>query len=237
MIQGSVICIGKFNGFHIGHQSLIRYAVKEAERKGYIPVMITFTSDASSSFERNEIYDSEEKKQLAGELGIEHYKEYDFTEDFKKMSPEKFAEDILCKEYNAKMVVVGEDFRFGYKQSGNVELLDKLSKEFGFECVYLNKVKFDNKTVSSSNIRELISTGDIEMANLLLGRAFSYDGIVDKGNRVGRTLDMPTANLIPKKNKVLPPNGVYASHVIYNGTIYRSITNIGVRPTVSDEVK
>ncbi len=232
MGQGSVVCIGKFNGMHIGHQALIQYAAAEAKRRSFLSGVITFTCDGLCPPIPREIYTEQEKKKLTEESGIDWYKSYPFTEEFRQMSPERFIQKILHEECHAKIVVVGEDFRFGFGRRGDIRLLDTMSAQYSYECRHFERIAYDGQVVSSSRIRALLAEGKIEKVNKLLGRPFFLEGTVVMGNQIGRTLDMPTVNLIPAESKLLPPNGVYASRVTVDGAVYKGVTNIGIKPTI-----
>ncbi len=130
------------------------------------------------------------------------------------------------------MIVVGQDFHFGYNREGNVELLKELSTEFGFELVVLNDLKFQDRRISSTYIKEALADGNIELANHLLGTPYTIFGKVIHGRKIGRTLGFPTINTIPNKSKILPPNGVYVSLTSVKGLDLPGVTNIGQNPTI-----
>ena len=157
------------------------------------------------------------------------------------MSGEDFVKDILIKRMNMKAIVAGPDLAFGYKKSGNRELLEKLSKTFDFSIYIIEKEKaFDGLDISSTLIRELLLEGRVSKANEFLGTEYSIGGIVKTGNRIGKKLlGFPTLNIFPPKHKILPKFGVYATRVKLNSTgeIFDSITNVGNNPTVKDDLK
>lgn len=232
MKQGSVICIGKFNGMHRGHQLLIHYVAKRAKREAYCSTMFTFLFEHAK-----EIYEENEKRKLARELGVEKYIACPFTDEVRQMSPEQFISDILVGEHQAKVIVVGEDFRFGYERSGDVALLEDLSEKYGYELKCFRKLSYGGAIVSSSRIKEFLLKGQMQQVNDLLGKPYFFCGTVVKGNQIGRTLQMPTANIMPGEKKLLPPSGVYASIVTVADKRYLGVTNIGKKPTIPGENK
>ena len=151
------------------------------------------------------------------------------------MEPEQFVKEILVDKLDAKVVVIGEDFRFGYKRRGDAQLLKELSSQYGYEVQVFEKVRVDGEIVSSTNIRKAIEDGNMEFAERMLGEPYSLSGEVVHGKKLGRELGMPTANVIPDKQKLLPPFGVYASKTLVDGIWYDGITNIGVKPTITEE--
>lgn len=226
-ISGSVLCIGKFDGIHLGHQELIRYAAKTARRQSLHAAMFTFL------FEHQvELYTESEKVALAKEFGIDTYLTYPFSKEFREMRPEVFVCELLVKRCNAKQIVVGEDFRFGCGRSGDIRLLEELSEQYKFQIQVFRKLCYQGEEISSTRVRKALLAGELKQANAMLGRPFFFEGKVVAGNRIGRTLQMPTANIIPEGNKLLPPKGVYASSVMVGERGYYGVTNIGKKPTV-----
>ena len=160
--------------------------------------------------------------------------DYPFTRETINTSADEFIEKIIHGKLGAKKLVVGTDFRFGKNRLGDVELLKRKSKNYHYELKVIEKKKMYGEIISSTRIRALIKRGDIKMANELLGRAFSFSGEIIHGNHLGHTVGMPTINIKPDESKLLPPFGVYASDTELDGETYRGITNIGVKPTISD---
>ena len=228
----SVVTIGKFDGIHIGHRKLISEAVK-AGKSEYCSVVFTFDMSPSDFFNTAQkmIYTNEEKEMILFECDVDYVIEYPFDSHIANMTPEEFVQELLVKKLNASKVIVGNDFHFGKNRSGNPEILKNLSEKYGIEAVILSKECINNTEVSSSLIRECLSEGKLEEANEMLSRPYSISGTVISGNKLGRTLDMPTINLKPAENKLLPPNGVYTSLVIYDNKTYAGVTNIGHKPT------
>lgn len=152
------------------------------------------------------------------------------------MEPEAFVKDILVDRLHAKYVVVGTDFGFGRKKRGNVKLLQELENRYGYQVLVLEKKKIDDKIVSSTYIRELVKNGNMEDVTKFLGRPYLLSGHVVHGKELGRTIQVPTANLLPQRGKLYPVAGVYASKIqLENGNSFYGITNIGDNPTVSSD--
>ena len=210
--------------------------------QGLKSVMLTFDLPPKAVI-KNEydcvIYTKEERKRILEQTPLHYLVEYPFTPEFSKLSPEEFIRDILVGKFGAKRVVVGEDFHFGHKRSGNVEILKELSVKYGYELTVIPKLQDFGEDVSSSRIRKCLSTGNMEEANRLLGLPpFTIYGEVVHGQKIGTSvLNIPTANLILPANKYLPPNGVYVSRILYKDRILYGISNIGVKPTVDDHFK
>ncbi len=224
-LKHTAVCIGKFDGLHAGHRLLID-SIKTYREK--LKMLFTF------SFPESEyIYSREEKRYLAERLGIDAYIDCPFDDEFCRMAPEIFLEQVLRKECGAEAVSVGEDFRFGYRRGGDVRFLQNRCALDGFELNVFPKLEMEGSVVSSTRIRTLIREGDIQTANRLLCQPYFIYGTVCHGNRIGSTkLNMPTANQIPDAGKILPPFGVYASRIRIRGGVYAGVTNIGIKPTI-----
>ncbi len=223
-LNDTAVCIGKFDGLHSGHRLLID-SLHQYER--FQKVLFTF-----SFGEAQNIYSEEEKRTLAGKLGMDVYINCPFNEELCHMSPREFLEDILIRQCGAKAISVGEDFRFGFERSGDVNFLREQSARYGYELNVFPKKRLFGDVVSSTRIRKELRTGTIEMVNRLLGQPYFIYGTVQHGNEIGRTLNMPTANLLPPREKILPAFGVYASKVWLDGVAYNGVTNIGIKPTI-----
>lgn len=240
-LHNTAVALGKFEGLHRGHNLLLLELYKYHDQ-GLKSVMLTFDLPPKAVI-RNEydcvIYTKEERKRILEQTPLQYLVEYPFTEEFSKLSPEEFIKDILVGKLGAKRVVVGDDFHFGYKRSGNVEILKELSAKYGYELTVIPKLQDFGQDVSSSRIRKCLSSGNMEEANRLLGTPpFTVYGEVVHGKQLGSSvLQMPTANQILPAIKYLPPNGVYVSRIIYKDKIYYGISNIGVKPTVDENFK
>lgn len=235
----SVVVLGNFDGIHIGHRKLICKALELSRELGLKSLVLTFDPHPSFVLANKEpvdlIYLSCEKERLLSNIDI--FVEYPYDLVTAKMTPEDFIEKVICKQLNAKFIVVGNDYRFGHERKGDIDLLKKLSSNYGYELITIPKIAYNNDIVSSTWIRKEIKQGNIELANKLLGENFSITGKVVEGKKNGRKFGFPTANIIPHRYKILPPNGVYYSNISVNGKKYDSITNVGVNPTLNGQKK
>ncbi|SES93659.1 bifunctional riboflavin kinase/FAD synthetase [[Clostridium] polysaccharolyticum] len=235
-LQNTAVSLGKFDGFHIGHCLLIHY-VTQLKEKGLQAVTFSFyqhPGNVVSNQANRLIYTEAEKVKKVEQLGSDYFISYPFNEEVMHTEPEEFVRTVLAEKLGARAVVVGKDYHFGKNRAGNVEMLKELGKKYGFEVNAFEKVVLDEAEVSSTRIRQELQAGNLEKANQLLGMPYSITGKVVYGNQIGRTLGMPTANVIPSKEKLVPPNGVYATRILLDGKIFYGITNIGYKPTVGD---
>lgn len=233
-LHNSAVTIGKFDGIHRGHQVLLNQ-ILEQKKNGLNAVMFTFNFHPNNLFsdkEINTIYTEEEKHYILEQGGLDVLISYPFTKETAATEPEDFIKDVLIDKLDTKIIVVGADFHFGHKRRGNVDMLKEYSSTYGYEVIVFDKIGMEEEEISSSRIRSEIALGNMESANNMLGRPFSIIGTVMHGRKIGRTLGFPTINLIPPSNKLLPPNGVYASVTTIDGIKYPGITNIGYNPTV-----
>ena len=232
------VTIGKFDGFHLGHDEIVRRILSYKD-KGLDICVVTFREPPLSVLlgdsDTRVLTTNTEKKIIFEEMGFDYYIELPFDDSIRCLKPRKFVDSILMKKLNMKACVLGDDLRFGYMGEGDAGLLKKLGLENDFAVEVIDKVTVDGVVVSSTNIRRLILEGNMELAGKYLKVPYHLYGQVVHGNKIGRTICMPTINLIPDKDKLLPPFGVYISESEYNGVTYRSITNIGCKPTISGD--
>ena len=232
-LKDSVMAIGVFDGVHKGHQMLIKKAVKKAKLLGTESVVMTFSPHPVSvlhpKFELSLITSLAHKTKLIEALEVDILIVVKFTRAFAFQSPDSFIEKYIVNKLNPKEIYVGDDFRFGSGRIGEIEIFKSLAKPYGFKVNVLKIVKNDNNKVSSTNIRNLIKSGDLNKAKKLLGRYVSLEGTVVKGDARGRKLGFPTANIIPDK-EVIPPLGVYAAIVTIDDMKYKGVTNVGLCP-------
>lgn len=236
--EKTAVAIGKFDGIHVGHQKLLAEIIKKKEQ-GMKACVFTFDPPPSFFFgltDGKEITTREEKREQFDKMGIDILVEFPLTQETANMSPEDFVDDILVKQMNVGFVAAGEDLSFGKKGMGNAALLMNKGKHAGFTVEIIEKVFLDGTMISSSLAREEIQKGNMERAALILGSPYSISGEVVHGRKLGRKIGMPTVNLIPPAQKLLPPNGVYYSRVQVEGTWQKGITNIGCKPTVTNEM-
>lgn len=235
--QKTAVALGKFDGIHKGHQKLLE-KILEQKNEGMKAVVFTFEPSPTAFFQKcksKELSTKQEKEAVFEKMGVDILIEFPLNEQTAAMSARDFVEDVLVKRMNAGYVVAGTDLSFGYRGAGNALLLTELSKTHGFRVEIIEKVCYKGREISSSYIREEIEKGNMETAAALTGSPYTVSGIVKHGNRIGRTLGFPTVNLLPEEEKLLPPCGVYFSKVFIEEEMYNGITNIGYKPTVSNE--
>lgn len=234
------VALGNFDGVHIGHQKILKSAVQMATKLGGKPACFTFSNHPRELFggksDRGILFitNDDEKLQLFEEAGIEVVFDVPFDEVTMNMLPEIFIKDILCDKLKAKGVSCGFNYRFGTRASGDDKLLIELGSRYGYETSVIQPVKVGSEIVSSTAIRKYIETGDIIKANEYLGRPFSIDGTVGRGNHIGSKIGFPTANIELSFTKVSPMNGVYFTRTLVNGSTYNSVSNVGNKPTIGN---
>ena len=234
-----VLAIGCFDGLHLGHQKIIRVVVSEAKKKGGTSAVLTFNRHPRSVIEKIEVpflISPEEKFKLLDEWGIDLAIIANFNQRFANLSAKAFCEKILKKRLAVKEIVVSSDFRFGKDRDGDVQLLKNMGKKCDFSVRTIRPLKIKNAIVSSSFIRNLIKEAKLKEAAIYLGRDFSLDGVVIPGEKRGRILGYPTANL--KVNYSLNlPCGVYAIRAKADERECNGLSNIGLRPTFNADSK
>ena len=181
------------------------------------------------------ILTEKEKCRKLEKMGMDVLISYPFSKETLSLEPEQFIKEILVDKLDAKVIAIGEEFHFGHNRRGDVALLKKLSSKYGYEVQVHEQVMADGENVSSTRIRNEIAKGKMEFVQKLLGEPYSLSGEVVHGKEIGRKLGMPTANVIPENQKLLPPFGVYVSKTLVDGVWYEGITNIGIKPTVTEE--
>ena len=229
--EETAISLGKFDGFHQGHQLLVD-RVLQKKREGLKSLIFTFDFG-----DRPVLLLPEERRRMLGKRGVDYLLECPFVESISHMEAEKFVREILVRRLHVRYLAVGTDLRFGYQRRGDYRLLERLSAECGYEVEVVEKACYQGEEISSSRIRRELEQGHMELVNQLLGYAYSVTGEVLHGRRIGRTLGMPTTNLLPSERKLLPPNGVYATRTVIAGELFEGITNIGYKPTVGGETR
>lgn len=225
------VAIGNFDGIHKGHQKLLKELVSCSEKKGFIPAIYTFKTHPVNILKGEgtlrTISEIEEQKEIFSEFGINTVLYEDF-EAVKNLEAEDFVKKILVDKLHVKLVVVGENNRFGKNSSGNAELLSKLGIKYGFDVRIVKSLLIDNVVCSSSAVRNALENGDVPSANKMLGRPYKIENVVINGKMLGRTYGFPTANILIPRGKVVPQYGVYATVAYVDGKSYKAITNVGV---------
>jgi riboflavin kinase / FMN adenylyltransferase len=239
-LKKAVITIGTFDGVHLGHQQIIKLLKKEAEIIGGETVIITFYPHprkivSHGKAEVKILNTLEEKIELMDKRGVEHLVIVAFTDEFSNQSAEEYIENFLVKNFHPHTIIIGYDHKFGKNRSGDYHLLEKMGEEFGYKVKEIPEHVLNHVTISSTKIREALLKNDIETANTFLGYPYFFEGKVVEGNKLGRTIGYPTANLVIKDpEKLVPGNGVYAVTIQLRSkeTELKGMMNIGLRPTV-----
>ncbi len=237
-IEGkSAVAIGKFDGIHLGHKKLLDIILRE-KSDGLRSVVFTFDPPPEEFFTGSQIpqlFTRLEKRAAFEEMGIDVLIEFPLTAETAATPPEDFVRRILVGQISADFIAAGTDVSFGDKGRGDQHLLRALSKELGYELELIDKVRIDGEEVSSTRVRNRVADGDMPMVKRLLGYNYSVSGTVQHGRHIGHTIGVPTVNIIPPSNKLLPPYGVYASRVYLEDKVYDGMTNIGRKPTISEK--
>ncbi len=238
--RGGIVTIGNFDGVHLGHRRILEAAVVRAKEAGRPSVAITFEPHPLAVLRPDHaprrIQTLRQKEEAIEALGIDFLLVIPFTRDFSLTEPEAFVRDFLGDRLAAAELVLGRHFAFGRGKRGDLALLNRLAPECGFRAWGVEEVVEGGEPVSSSRIRSAISTGRVAEAAAMLGRPYLLDGIVSRGDRVGRKIGYPTINLAPE-NKLHPADGVYVTSIEISsfGRPFECVTNIGSRPTVYED--
>ncbi len=230
------IALGSFDGLHKGHMKLIKETKKMAKYNKGKSMVLTFKEHPLNTINKDLapkiLLDNFSKVKILEENGVDLVNFINFDKEYMKLRPEHFIKRMI-DYYNAGGFIVGFNYRFGYKNLGDIELLNKMSKEFHFDLRVVSPVKYSNEIISSSKIRHiLIEDGNVDKAKKMLGRSYFLKGNIVKGKQLGRRLGFPTVNLNYDAKYVLPRGGVYYTLIEYENKLYKGITNIGYNPTV-----
>lgn len=238
-LKNTCVTVGTFDGLHIGHKNILDVLINIAKEKQLKSTVVSFDphprSVVSNSYEIKILTDVEEKKEILNAFGIDNFYLINFTPEFSNQSSEEFVKNFLIDRLDAKHVVVGHDHKFGKGRGGDADSLTDLGIKYGFEVTSVDAVKQNDEIVSSSKIRNALIEGNVEQANLFLGRSYSLQGEIVTGAKRGRILGFPTANLqMFNTSKLIPQNGVYAVGCELNNEKLSGVMNIGYRPTFND---
>jgi len=239
----AVVTIGNFDGVHIGHQSLFHEVVLKAAEFQGTSVAMTFDPHPLRVLTKRRhprlITLIEQKKELIAATKLDILIIVPFTRDFAAISARNFVSDLLVKRIGMKAIIVGQDYSFGQNREGDIQLLQTMGHELGFEVILADWIKASLKNegrISSTRIRKLVASGDVEKARKLLGRCYQIRGTVVRGrNRGGSLLGFPTAN-IALQDELCPKTGIYAVTVDWEGKLYQGVANIGYSPTFDDHI-
>ena len=234
-----VIALGFFDGVHLGHGALLRRAVEEAKKRGCESAVFTFDrppKEVITGVPCPLINSPEDRAALVKRLyGIDEMLMVPFDDEMRTTPWDRFVTDILVGRYGAVHLVAGHDHHFGHRNQGSPELLREKCAELGLGCDIIPAVTIGGITVSSTHIRKLLEEGDVETARAFLGHPHVLTQTVGHGRQLGRTIGIPTANLVAPPHVLLPRRGVYAAKItLPDGRAFGGVTNVGVRPTVNN---
>ncbi len=232
----SAVALGKFDGIHLGHRLLLERVLGQKQR-GLQTVVFTFDTPAASFFggETKELSTREEKRAVFSRLGIDVLIEFPLNRDTAATEPADFVARYLAGQMRTAYLCAGPDISFGKGGAGDYALLEEYAGTYGYQVELIEKVRVDGEEVSSTRVRQAVRAGEMEKVTAMLGAPYRVSGKVVHGRQLGRKLGMPTANLLPDERKLLPPNGVYYSRAEIGEKTYRGISNVGYKPTVSEE--
>lgn len=229
------LALGYFDGVHLGHQAVIKNAVNYAKQNCGKSAVITFKDHPCCFFHGvcpKYILTRQYREKFIADLGVDYLYELDF-EKLAGLSAEEYLENILIKHFSPKSISTGFNHNFGHNKTGDVKFLEQESVKYNYKYFALPPQKYDGEVISSTKIRKLLSDGQIDTANKMLGRNFIIEGTVIKGRQIGRTIGFRTANILYPLELIDIPFGVYSVLVNYASQTYQGIANFGVRPTVN----
>jgi len=238
-LNNAVVTIGTFDGVHLGHRKIISRLKELAEECSGESVILTFFPHPRMILHPEDeslklINTIHEKAALLEELGVDHLIITPFSRDFSNQEPEAYIRDVLVNRIGTKKIVIGYDHRFGKDRQGNFDTLLKLSTVYNYDVIEIPEQDINDVAVSSTRIRNALLTGNIELANKFLGYPFFITGKVGRGDKIGRTIGYPTANIIIEESyKLIPSDGIFSAKVNINGTDYKGMAYIGTRPTIN----
>lgn len=239
-VENPIVTIGTFDGVHVGHQKIISRMKELAQKLNGETVLITFYPHPRlvihpDSKNLKFINTQERKIKLIEKTGVDHLIVIKFTHEFSKLTSSNFIQKYLVEQIKTRKLIIGYDHHFGKNRLGDFKTLYDLGHQFGFDVEKIPAQDVENIAVSSTKIRKALEAGKIKKANLLLGYEYSITGIVVEGQKIGRKIGFPTANIEQADEyKLITANGVYACRVEYEGKIFKGMGNIGVRPTVNN---
>ncbi|MFZ7119770.1 MAG: bifunctional riboflavin kinase/FAD synthetase [Eubacteriaceae bacterium] len=238
MLNPTAIALGFFDGIHLGHKHLINEMKNKAYKGNLTSCVLTFNQHPLNltfpKYAPKLISSNEEKEKLFSTMDIDKLLFLNFNEEMMNYKPEDFVREILVTQLKAKYLIIGFNYNFGRKGTGTPDHLINLGKKYGFEVSIVKPFEVNKQIISSTFIRNLIVSGKVETVKKYLGRNFSITGIVVKGKELGKTYNIPTANIKIKNDRITPKPGVYYTSVEYNNKKYHGLTNVGYNPTFNN---
>lgn len=242
-IKNAVVTIGTFDGVHLGHQEILKRIIELAKKNNGETALVTFWPHPRFVLKPEDdslklLSTFEEKAAILSSLGIDHLIKITFTKEFSQWSSEKFIQEVIISALHTQKLVIGYDHHFGKDREGSFEHLKEHSARYGFTVEEISRQDIDDVGISSTKIRNALAEGAVERATEFLGRPYEIMGTVIPGDKIGRTLGFPTANiLVEAAYKLIPQDGTYAVKVLIGYTHYNAMLNIGMRPTVNGKEK
>ena len=234
----SYVALGSFDGLHSGHLSLVNKIIELANENKGKSIVYTFKNHPRTLIKGATppklLMDNESKEEILEALGVDLIYFEEFNEEYMKLTPEGFIK-YLCEKFKVKGIVVGFNYRFGYKNVGNIEMLKELSTKYGYEFYVMEPCNYEDEVISSTRIRNELLNGNVDKAMNMLNRPYCIKGKVVHGKKLGRAIGFPTANLDYSKEALIPKKGVYYTNVQWQGKIYKGITSVGNNPTVNGD--
>ena len=234
----SYVALGSFDGLHSGHLSLVNKIIELANENKGKSIVYTFKNHPRTLIKGATppklLMDNESKEEILEALGVDLIYFEEFNEEYMKLTPEVFIK-YLCEKFKVKGIVVGFNYRFGYKNVGNIEMLKELSTKYGYELYVMEPCNYEDEVISSTRIRNELLSGNVDKAMKMLNRPYCIKGKVVHGKKLGRAIGFPTANLDYSKEALIPKKGVYYTNVQWQGKIYKGITSVGNNPTVNGD--
>jgi riboflavin kinase/FMN adenylyltransferase len=231
-----VITLGTFDGLHLGHQQIVSEVIEKSKQIGGRNFLLTFEPHPRKVIPgRNDVKilsTLEEKIEILEKLGLENLFVINFTTEFSKQNPEDFVKKYLIEGIGLKEIVIGYDHHFGKERDGNFELLQKMGKKFNFSVTLIPEFSVEGETISSTKIRNVLLAGDVVKAGKMLGRLYSFKGVIVRGDGRGRKLGFPTANnSVGDQDKLIPAKGIYAAECVVENEKHYGLLSLGSRPT------
>lgn len=238
----TVLTLGTFDGIHLGHQQIIKRVIECSEENNLRNIVITFHPHPrkviNPELQLKILTTTEEQINILEKLGVQNLFIINFTKEFSQLTPDEFIKNYLVDKIGISRIVIGYDHHFGKGRGGDVEFLKASGKKYDFEILQIQPFLIDDEPVSSTKIRNALESDEIKRANKMLGRTYSFSGVVVEGDKRGRELGYPTANIkISDEDKLLPQIGIYAVLVELDGIEYKALLSIGKRPTFYNDGK
>ncbi len=235
----AVVTIGMFDGVHVGHRALLQHVMLEASVINGESVVLTFWPHPQVFFGKTHDFKMlstlDEKLSLLAEIGIDHCIILPFTHEFSQYSAHDYVVEILHKGIGASKVIIGYDHRYGKHGQGDFALMKSLGIQLGFDVQEIPAFTLEQVNISSTKVRHALQIGDVHKAGEYLSYTYSIAGTVQQGRKIGRTIGIPTANVLPESEyKPIPAIGVYVTRVLYNNVVYKSVTSVGLNPTIDE---